>query len=389
MSGNPEIMIVAGEPSADRHGAEVVRTLKRLLPEVEVWGMGGTFMREAGVRVVKDISEISVVGITEVVWHIRAILEAKKALMEAFDRNPPLLTILIDFPDFNLRLANEIKKRGGIILYYIAPQVWAWRRGRLKEIARVVDFLGVILPFEEDFFRRAGIRAEFVGHPLMEELPFGITKLEAKEILGIGEGKKVLGLLPGSRSVEIRRMLPVMLEASKEIIRKADGIVPIVALPRGTDPARFHEMVKKSCPEALVTSGRSHVVLAASEAAAVASGTATLEAALLRTPIVVAYKASWLSYFLARLLVKVPHISLVNILAKEEVVPELIQGKFKPKALRTELLSLMEDGGKRGRMIQAMTNIKEMLGEKKASLSIALAALNIIGEKCFSPLMSR
>lgn len=371
-------LMVAGEPSGDRHGADLARALKEKLPGVRLWGMGGDHMREAGVDLLVDISRVSVVGIMEVASKLGAVLRARRELLRAVDRVPPAMAVLIDFPDFNLWLARGLKRRGIPILYYIAPQAWAWRRGRVKLMARLLDRLAVILPFEEEFFRAGGVSAKFVGHPLLEQLQVRESSEEAKEALGLGREVRVLGLLPGSRLNEVQRMLPLMLEASARLARGVKDLCPVVAISPTVDPNRVDSLVAAHCPMARTVVGQAHRVLRASQVAAVASGTATLEAALLGTPIVVVYRASWVSYLLARFLVRVKHVSLANILAGRKVVPELIQRDFTPRSLELELLNLLEDPQRRQRIQNEMGQLASRLGSPGASLAVAEMALEIL-----------
>ena len=371
-------MMVAGEPSGDRHAADVARAIGESCPGVRLWGMGGMHMREAGVELLVDISGVSVVGILEVVSHLQAVLRARRRLLRAIqERNPPV-AILVDFPDFNLWLARALRRRGVRILYYIAPQAWAWRRGRVKLMARLLERLAVILPFEEQFFRAAGVAATYVGHPLMEQIHWDLSPEEARQALGLDPQSPVLGLLPGSRANEVQRILPLMLEAAGSLIRKIPDLKPMVALAPAIDASHLELWAKKICPGVELVQGQAHKVLRASKVAAVASGTATLEAALLGTPTVVVYRASWLSYLLARALVRVNHVSLVNILAGQEVVPELIQNDFTAKRLARELASLLADPSRCSMMQEAMARLARELGPRKASQNVAVMAMDML-----------
>lgn len=375
------LLMVAGEPSGDRHGADLARVLKESLPGIRLWGMGGAHMRGAGVDLLVDISGVSVVGIMEVASRLGAILRARRRLLRAVDGIPPTLAVLIDFPDFNLWLARALRRRGIPILYYIAPQAWAWRRGRVRLMARIVKRLAVILPFEEEFFRAGGVPATYVGHPLLEQLQVEGSCAEARRALGLAPDMKVLGLLPGSRPIEVARMLPVMLEAARRMTQKVPKLRPVVAISPAIDMDGMGIPVRELCPAAQMVRGQAHRVLRASEVAAVASGTATLEAALLGTPTVVVYRASWLSYALARALVRVKHVSLVNLLAGQEVVPELIQARFTAQGLELELLSLLEDTERKERMRAAMGMLAERLGPHRASHNVAAMAREMLLEQ--------
>jgi lipid-A-disaccharide synthase len=365
------ILMVAGEPSGDRHGADLARAIAQFLPRVALWGMGGQHMARAGVRLHVDMAGVSVVGIVEVLAHVAAILRARRTLLREVDRDPPLLGILIDFPDFNLRLARSLKKRGIPIFYYISPQVWAWRGGRVRLMSRLLDRVGVILPFEEGLLRQAGIAAEYVGHPLREQLGVEESPEQARVALGLAPYCPVLGLLPGSRPGEVENLLPVMLEGTRLARTKIPEIQPVVALSAMVPRNRVDVTVRPFGSAALVVEAQAHRVLRASRMAIVASGTATLEAALLGTPMVVVYRASWISYLLGRLLVKVKHVALANILAGQRIVPELLQGNLTPPALRDHIERLWHDEEARDRMRDGLRAVGESLGSKRASRNAA------------------
>lgn len=376
-----QVLIVAGEPSGDLHAAYVARVLRGISPELKLFGMGGMHMREAGVELLVDITGVSVVGILEVLYHMKAVLKARRRLLWAIEKRKPTLAILVDFPDFNLWLARALKKSGVPILYYIAPQAWAWRRGRVRRMAELVERLAVILPFEQEFFQAGGVPASYVGHPLLEQISKEGSREDAMAALELDPKAQVLGLLPGSRSKEVERILPIMLEAARSLTKRIKGLTPVVALSPAlvSEPIRIR--AQKICPGAKVIQGRTHAVLRASAVAAVASGTATLEAALLGTPMVVVYRASWVSYVLAKALVRVNHVSLVNILAGREVVPELIQKDFKAQRLAGELLDLLEDSSRRRKMQETMAGLANNLGNQRASLNVASMALEMLRAK--------
>ncbi len=373
--------MVAGEPSGDLHAAHVAAALRQICPHLKLWGMGGMHMREKGVELLVDISGVSVVGISEVLSHLKAILTARRRLLRAVGDRNPSLAILVDFPDFNLWLARALRKRGIRILYYIAPQAWAWRRGRVKQMARLVERLAVILPFEEKFFCLGGVPARYVGHPLLEEIHMENSRQQAMTALGLNSDCTVLGLLPGSRSKEVQRILPVMLEAARILTGKLHGLRPVVALSPALELEPIRMRAQNICPGVRVIQGKAHDVLRASTVAAVASGTATLEAALLSTPMVVVYKASWVSYLLARAMVKVKHVSLVNILAGHKVVPELIQKDLTAQRLVEEISDLLEDPSRRIKMQEAMARLAQDLGTQKASLNVAHMASEMLGKE--------
>lgn len=373
-----DILMAAGEPSGDRHGADLANHLRLLLPSCRLWGMGGEAMAGAGVEIYVSYEDLSVVGLVEVVGHLGAAVKARQALMARARKSPPHLAVLIDFPDFNLWLARGLKRLKIPIFYYISPQVWAWRRRRVRLMARLLDHVGVILPFEEPLLRRAGVVAHYVGHPLVAQLREESRTGDPRRDLGIPHGVHPLALLPGSRPQEVRRHLPVMLRAARLIQDEAGAVLPLVALSPMISMDEVEGILASSPTEVRIYHGRTREVLLASEAAVVASGTATLEAALLGTPMVVIYRTSWLSYLLGRLLIRVPYISLVNLLAGEELVPEIIQGDLRPEAIQRCALPLFYDTDKRNRMILGFEKIRRSLGEETAGRRAAQIVLEMI-----------
>jgi Lipid A disaccharide synthetase len=294
------VMMVAGEPSGDRHAAEVARALRRMRPEVQLWGHGGALHERGRGGTPGGDLKGHCHGDLRGPGKDQAILSARRKLLERVGETPPRLAILVDFPDFNLRLAKSLKRKGIKVLYYIAPQAWAWRPKRVNMMAKVVDHLAVILPFEEEFFRKGGVKAQFVGHPLLEETDLKMEREEAKRVLGLSEPGSVLGLFPGSRIQEVRRMLPVMLDAANLVLNHDPEVKPVVALSPNADEPWVRSMVGERCPRAMVRSGMAQIVLAASDVASVASGTVSLEAALFEVPMIVVYRTSWFNYHVAK-----------------------------------------------------------------------------------------
>jgi lipid-A-disaccharide synthase len=374
------ILMVAGEPSGDHHGADLAKALKDLFPRATLWGMGGDSMAREGVEIRVHMADIAVVGLVEVIGHLGPALRARRTLLRAADAQPPTLAILIDCPDFNLRLARALKRRGIPLLYYISPQVWAWRRGRLKVMVRLLDRVAVILPFEEPFLRDAGIAAEYVGHPLVEQIDGDAAREEAARSLELPPDVPILGLLPGSRPREVETLLPVMLEGLRLVKEAIGAFRAILALSPLVARASVEERIRLAGVPVQVVQGRAQQVIRASRMVLVASGTATLEAALLETPMVVVYRTSWISYLVGRLLVKVRNIALVNILAGEEIVPELIQGAFTPKAIRDQVLRLWHHEEVRNRMVNGLSRVKSALGSNSASRRTAQIAMEMVRE---------
>lgn len=373
-----QVMISAGEPSGDRHAAGLAKTLRQYLPEVELWGMGGESLREAGVDLKVRIGSISVVGITEAMGQLMSVWRARRELLRNAMERRPKAAILVDYPEFHLWLARGLKKMGIPIFYYISPQVWAWRKGRLRLMRRILDRVAVILPFEEEILRSHGIDATYVGHPIKEQIQKEGSRKKARDSLGLHQDSTVVGLLPGSRPKEVHHILPAMLEGVELASTHIKGMIPVVALSPLVDRSSIDTLVRKSHLEVMVISGSAHKVIEASDAVVVASGTATLEAALMEIPMIVVYKTSWLSYMLARMLVKVRHVSLVNILAGQPIVPELLQGRMSASNIAMHLKEILREGHVRRKMIEDLRNIHHMLGDQRASQEAAKLALDLI-----------
>jgi len=369
-----KIFIVSGEESGDMHGASLIKELRGLVPGLEVCGMGGHRMRTAGLDGL-DSAEVSVVGIVEVLEKSPKIMATLSALKKRLRTERFDAAVFIDFPDFNLRLAKVAHARGIPVIYYISPQVWAWRKGRIKKISRLVDKMLVILPFEEEIYRKAGVDVEYVGHPLSETAGSPLTKPEARKALGLPVKGPVVALLPGSRSAEIGRHLPVMLTAADRIQQglgvKTEFIIPTA---RSADPRGINEACKISGLNITIVRGKMYEALRASDAAVVASGTATLETAIIGTPMVIIYKMSGLSYGIGRALISVEHIGLPNIIAGERVVSELIQDEATADNISAEILSILKDSKKRRNIIKKFADIKTLLGKggaQKAARAVA------------------
>ena len=359
-----ELLVVAGEASGDLHGARLITELRRHVPDLAPFGLGGDEMRAAGLEAVAHSSEISVVGITEVLKILPRAREVFADLLREVDRRRPALAVLVDFPDFNLRLAKELKARGLEVLYYISPQVWAWRRGRVKTIARLVDRMLVLFPFEVDFYRDHDVDVVHVGHPLVDEVPV-LPRAWDRDEASFG-GPYRIALLPGSRKSEVESLLPTLLEAVRLLAAELPIEARIIRAPT-IPPELVDEAVELAgLPVEIVGEDR-FAAIADSHLALCASGTATLEVGLLGTPMVMVYRlASW-TYVLAKLLVHLPNVSLVNLVLGRRVVPELIQGDANPRRIAAEAARLLTDAGERGRMREALAEVRGRLGESGAS----------------------
>ena len=377
-TGKKKIMIVAGEASGDLHGSRVVEALTRLNPELHVYGVGSERLRRAGAEMIADSSELSVVGITEVFARMGNLLEAYWQVKKFIQRSGLSLLILIDFPDFNLLLARAANGVGVPILYYISPQVWAWRSGRVKTIARRVKKIAVIFSFEVSIYKNAGLDVEFVGHPLLDLLGSNQQDLYIHEKM---EGDPLVALLPGSRPGEVQRLLPEMVQAAKILTAAKPGarfILPMAPTVKVQELEKFlpHDSVPIS-----VVEGKTYEALMAADLAVVASGTATLETAILGKPMVIAYRVSPLSYWVGRAMVKVDWVGLVNIVAGRKVVPELLQGEARGERIAAEVLRILDDEPYRKEMLGGLAEVREKLGTPGAAERVARMALEMIRNK--------
>ncbi len=381
-----KIMIITGEASGDLHGARLVQAMREQEPGLVFCGMGSRELAAAGVELLFDASKIAVVGLIEVLTHLSDIVSAQKILKKRMRDNRPDLLILIDFPDFNLMLAKRAKKLGIPVFYYISPQVWAWRTGRVKTIGRLVDTIGVILPFEEDFYRRRGVAAQYVGHPLLDSVQVTTDRDSFCRRHGLNPAHKLIGLLPGSRRKEISALLPDFLAAAKRLPGKYDHefvfLLPVAATVSEED---LWNNGLAACSEQinihLIREDR-YDMMAACDAVVAASGTVTLELAILGIPMVVVYKVSPHTYFIGRLLVRhMQFFSLVNLIAERSVVPELLQDEVNPGKIEAELVRLLFDDKARHEMQTALAEVRGKLGNPGASRQAARLALKFLGQK--------
>jgi lipid-A-disaccharide synthase len=363
-----KVMISAGESSGELYGAMLSREIKKNWPDVRIFGIGGSRMKAEGVTLIAPISHI--IGIAEVIKHL---LEVKRTFNRAkktcISERPDIL-VLIDYPDFNIALAKKARAAGIPILYYVSPQVWAWRSGRVKKISSLVNKMAVLFPFEVDYYKNAGLPCEFVGHPVAETTNISQSKEELKNNLGIDPRKGVVSLLPGSRPAEINRHQYIIMEVAAKINNNFPEMQIVMPLASGTKfPATLPGYIK-------ITHGRTTEALACSEVAAVTSGTATLEAALVDTPMVVFYNVSPVSFYFAKMLANVRFISLVNILSGKEVVKELLQKDANADRIFSEIKKILKDGVYRNNMIVNLKKIKEVMHGKNPSARVA----SIVGE---------
>jgi len=378
-------MIVTGEASGDHHGALVLRALRRRFPDVRCRGIGGDELQQAGMQLLCHCRELAVVGLIEVLAHAPHILRAFRALRRAIRQEPPDLIVFIDYPDFNLRMAAYASARGVPVLYYISPQVWAWRRGRAKKIARIVDTMAVIFPFEVPFYEKFGLDVHFVGHPLMDQPLELLGRTEALQRFRLEDSWPIVGLLPGSRGGEIRRLLPPMLAAAARIREKYPAAQFIIPAASGRDRDRISQAAAGLQAPVRVVSGDFYNAVNSCDIALVTSGTATLQTGLLGTPMIIVYRINPLTYLLGRLLIRVPCIGLANIVAGSKIVPELIQHEASAERIAREALRLLDDDEARGSMRRRLGAVRQALGGPGASERVAGLAERLLGSRSAGP----
>lgn len=372
-------MIVAGEASGDLHGANLARELQTLDPQVALYGMGGGIMAAAGVDILQDIANLAVMGLVEVLGRLGDVRRAMRLLTRQFARRPPDLLILIDYPGFNLILARKAKQFGIPVLYYISPKVWAWREGRVKQIKQYVDRMAVILPFEKEYFRQHGIPVDYVGNPLLDSVQTKYSKREFCELHGIDPASTLVGLMPGSRRTEISRLLPLFLQVAGKLSVAIKNIVFLLPLaPTLTVQDMEKSGLHESSVDLRIIREDHYDLMAACDAAMAASGTLTLELAILNIPMVVSYRVAPLSYLIGKHFIKVRFVSLVNLIAGREVVRELLQNMATPENIYQEMWRLLKDAEAQRTMRQQLAEIAGQLGEPGASNRTARLALEMI-----------
>jgi len=375
MPAGPKILVVAGEASADRHAASLIEHWRQLAPGLEVYGVGGQHLRQAGARLFFDFTQVGVVGILEVIPNLARFYRAYRQLLDSINHENPDLVLLLDLPDFNLIFAGRVKAKHPHlpILYYISPQVWAWRQGRVKKIKRRINKMLVLFPFEGDFYRRHGVDVEFVGHPLKDQAKPSAGQAELRQRFGVAAASPVVTLLPGSRTEELRLYLPIVQEVVIALLAKHPGISFLIAAA----PTIPRETLASAWPASLpvkIIAGATYDALFAADLALVASGTATLETALLGVPMVIMGKTSWPNYLMARPFVSVPFYGLPNLLAGKEIVPELIMWRCNPARVTAEAEAILSNPARQAAIRRDLARLRETLGPDGASARAAAAA---------------
>ncbi|MGI9227194.1 MAG: lipid-A-disaccharide synthase, partial [Gammaproteobacteria bacterium] len=360
----PRIMIVVGEASGDLHGANLITELKKIYPNIFCYGLGGKYMRKAGAEILTDASELSVVGLVEIIRHYPRLHSILKRMINELKLNPPDLLVLIDSPDFNLRLAKAAKKYDIKVLYYISPQVWAWRESRIKLIKKCVDMIAVVFQFEVKFYKDAKIPVKYVGHPLTKDAVATASRDNVFQNEKLDASKKLIGIFPGSRKSEIERILPILIDAAENLALQRDDVQFIIPIA-----STLHEnFIKQYSYSPLLniktTKENIYNVINACDVIAAASGTVTLQITLMQTPYLIVYKVSSLTYYLLKRIVNFKFAGIANIIANKEICREFLQNDARPKQIALELEKLLSDKRYADNMKKEMKVIKEQLGNK-------------------------
>jgi lipid-A-disaccharide synthase len=371
-------MIVAGETSGDLHGSSLVRAMREIDSGLQFRGIGGRRMQEAGVELMAHAADMAVVGLTEVILKLNKIRKVLNIMKTNLKASRPDLLILIDYPDFNLMLGKAAKAFGVRVFYYISPQVWAWRRGRIKKIRAIVDKMAVILPFEEQLYRDEGVDATYVGHPLLDTVKTKYTRQEALQKFDLQEGATTVGLLPGSRDTEISRLLPVMINAAEILVKKMPRVQFVLPLAETLEQASVVNILQQSPVPVRIVQNDTYDAIHLADIVIVASGTATLETALLGKPMVIVYKVSPVSYYIGKKIVTVEHIGLANIIAGKTIVPELIQDEANPERIATEVVNILNDEARMRNIRLELDLIREKLGGPGAAERVARLACDML-----------
>jgi lipid-A-disaccharide synthase len=375
MTSRNEVMIVSGEVSGDMHGARVLSAMQKEIPNLQAYGMGGTALRDAGMEILVDAADMAVVGIVEILTHIGSILRAKKTLDTKLKSARPKLLILIDYPEFNLLLAAKAKKLGVPVLFFVSPQIWAWRSYRVHKIRRLVDRMAVILPFEKSFYAKYNFDVDFVGHPLVDHMKLSMDKNEFRHKHAIPQAQHYIGLLPGSRRKEISSMLPLFLETARILQQKNPDTIFLLPL---APSLQLEDLQKNGLNDygvnIHVVSEDRYELMNCCDLVLAASGTVTLELALLQIPMVVSYCISPLTYQIGSRLINVQYASLVNLIADKEIVPELIQNDATPENISSTLQHLWPGSKAYTDQKNTLSKIKKMLGKGGCENNVAAIA---------------
>lgn len=374
-----KILIVAGEPSGDLHASNLVKDLKALRGDLEFFGMGGDLSKKAGVDIVFDITDLALVGAVDVVKNIFTVGRAYKKMIEKIDSSRPDLAILVDYPGFNLRLARALKRRSIPVVYYISPQVWAWGRDRIKIIKKCVRKILVFFKFEEELYKTYGIDVEFVGHPLLDSVKTTAAKEDVLKKYGLAGAGSVVSLLPGSRESEVKMLLPIMIDSATILSRQLHGLKFIIIKYPGLAISLYENALRNIDIDIRLANGDAYNILSVSDLAIVASGTATMESAIIGTPLIITYKAGRITYLLYKIVSRIKFLGLVNIIAGKEAVPELLQYNATPEKISAAAMNILTNGKKKRTIKEDLKSVVSSLGISGASKRAANAILPFLG----------
>ena len=371
-------MIVAGEASGDKYGAWLTEEMRLRLPAARFYGMGGKLMREAGVGTLVDADEMAVFGLVEIIAHAGTIWRAYHLLKKEFTANRPDLLILIDYQEFNQLLAAAAKRAGVTVLFYISPQVWAWRPGRVKKMARIVDRMAVLFPFEVPLYERVGVPVTYVGHPLLDIVRPTLTRDEAFYRFGLDPSRRVVGLFPGSRRSELKNLFATIIDSARLLRERYPDIQLVLPLAPSFRREELESLLKAAALHVTIVEGLTYDVMQLCAAVISVSGTVTLELALMAVPMVIIYRVSELTYQIGRRLVRIEHAGICNIVAGERVVMELIQGEAQPPAIAAEISRILDDSGYRTQIRAKLAGVRAKLGSGGCSARLAEVAVTML-----------
>jgi lipid-A-disaccharide synthase len=374
-------MIVAGEASGDKHGANLVSALRALRPDLRLdfFGAGGDEMRQAGVETIVDAREMAIMGALEVAMAMPKFLLAFHRLSRAANKRRPRLVILIDWPEFNLRLARRLKHDGHRVVYYVSPQIWAWRSHRIHAVKRYVERMLVIVPFEKDYYELAGVEVDYVGHPLLDSVRVTTPRGEFRARHGLDQLNPAIALLPGSRRSELKHILPPMVEAAKLLNRSHPHFQFILPLARTFEPVAIASQIGST--RLRVIEHDTYNAIAAADLAVVASGTATLETAIIGSPLIVVYRASRLNWLIFRPMINTPFVGMPNLIAGKEIAPELLQDDLNAERLARLIVEFLNDPDRLKRSREGLAEVRMKLGEANASERAANRILDLLLRK--------
>ncbi len=377
-TNNPKIMISAGEPSGDLHGANMIKAIKAQGLNPTLYGMGGEKLKAQGMELIVDCKDMAVIGIVEVLIQYRKLIKKLKLLQQRIINDPPDILILVDYQDFNMRLAKTGKDNGVKVLFYISPQVWAWRPERVKKIGKRIDLMAVIFPFEVDFYKKANIPVEYVGHPLLDEVKPSLSTNDALKEFNVSATNPIVALLPGSRNGEIKRNLPVILQSCKQIKKQIPNCQFVLALSTNVNPQQVQQIINQENTDVTTVLGKTYDVVNIANSVITASGTATLEVGLLTKPMTIMYKVNPITYGIMKRMITINNIGLVNIVAEKTVVQEYIQKEATAKNIATETIKILQNESYKQSIIDDLKTIAGKMNQSNVKRTIDQCVLDLI-----------